>query len=176
MVTDWNPGTQMVRLEKKDGDIYEKQAKDCTPDEKFWYVQTSSAAQEFLKDAPSQKAKTLAMLNGEKFYMYQGAKVPLHPRDKTEWVKTITEELASLRGDIGNALLGGMAVGTQYVANVLSNIADGIYFDSAYAEMRAKWEKEKRRDFNAQMQTVLIILVFLGGLAFIFYLMTHNGL
>lgn len=176
-VKDWNPGTQKIMLVKKDGTVENKTAAQVNEDAdaKAWYIQKSEWAGQVLADGKEALAKTNAILNGEGFYVYNGVKVNLPPRKKTEWVETITEEIANLKGEVGRALLGGSVVGIQYVANVLSNIPDGIYFDAAKAEVEEKVRKEMKNETAKLMEYAIVALLLLGGIGFLFYVFAHFG-
>lgn len=169
-VKDWNPGTDIINLVTADGTLITKQAIEVNkdPDAKAWYLQKSEWAEQLLKNAAEQEAKTQAILNGDDFYlMPNGQKVMLPPRKKSEWVRLITEEIANLKGEVGRAVLGGTAVGVQYVANVLSNVPDGIYFDSAKAEVEEKVRKEMKKKADDIIKTAIAAVIVLGGIGII---------
>ena len=181
-IQDWNPGTETVTLLTHDGhtfdasgtELMQKQAKDCSVSERVWYLKTSDRAEAFLKDAMEAQAKTRAILAGEDFYAYGGKTIELPARKKTEWVSKITEELAHAGGDIGNAILGGVQVTGQYVASVLSNVPDGIYFDSAQAKIEEKVRKEMKKDAGDLMKMAIVALVLMGGIGIILLVLSKN--
>lgn len=164
-IQDWNPGTETANLLMADGSIQPKLAKDCTLEERSWYIKTSEQAANFLADSKAQQAKTLAILHGESFYMDGPLKVELPPRKKTEWVERITGELANLKGEVGNALLGASQVTVQYVANVLSNTPNGVYFDSARAEVEEKIRKEMKKKGDDVIKLAIAAVIVLGGVS-----------
>lgn len=182
VIQDWNPGTEIVTLLTHDGEtfdpsgtqLFQKAAIDCNATERAWYLKTSDKAQGFLRDAMDAQAKTQAMLNGEDFYMAGNVKVMLPARKKTEWVEKITEELANAGGDIGNALIGGAQVTVQYVASVLSNVPNGVYFDSAKGAIEEKVRKELKKDAGDLMKMAIVALLVIGGIAIIGIVLSKN--
>jgi len=173
MIKDWNPGTETVTLLAEDNiTLYHKEAIKCTDEEKSWYIKTSAQAATFLKDTEEQQAKTLAILNGEDFYVQSGQKIPLPPRKKTEWVEKITAELANLKGEVGRAVLGGSLVSTQFVASVLSNTPNGVYFDSARAEIEEKIRKELKKKGDEVIKAAIAAVIVMGGIAIILVVMS----
>lgn len=164
IVRDWNPGTDTVYILQPDGQtMLPKKAIECTPEEKKWYIQASEQADAFLKTAGDQASMTLAILNGQDTYEKNGQRVPLPARAKTEWVGNITKELATMTGGIGSAFLGGAMVTVQYVANILSNTPDGVYFDGAKAEVEEKVRKEMGRKSNDIIKMAIAAVIIIGG-------------
>lgn len=168
LVKDWNPGTDTVTLVNGSGEEQTKLAKDCTPLERDWYVRTSSRFEAQRQDAEADEPRVLAALHGESSYRKPGAPedTPLLPRDKTELVEKITHALASREGLAADAVLGGSAVSKEYVANVLDNVPNGVYFDGALAKIEKK-VRDGLKNEKLDMKQVLMIIGLVGGLAVI---------
>ena len=170
------PYAPIVRLVRGDGQVYHKRASETTSEERAWYVKTSAAASQVAADAQRDKAKTEAILNGDDYYMDGSARVSLQARDKAEWVDAITREIRDSKGMVANAVMRGKVISGQLVARVLSNVPNGLAWDSAKGDVEKMVREEmtglgKYRDLIAMAIAGAIII---GALALATQIFLHG--
>lgn len=135
-----------------------KEAKD-------WYETTCMQAELATKPLEELKSKIEAALKKEKKWFHGKDEQPLPARDRIELVKAITMDLANAKGQMADTIFGGKVITTQYVANVLSHMPDGVYFDAARADIEDKVRKEMKRHADDIIKLAIAAAIVLGAIA-----------
>lgn len=171
IVTDWNPGTELIWLPKTipspglaltaDSEWAQKLAKDATNEEKGWYVDMSTNESQRMdkiqKDFETEKNLVAAAISNEKTYAgADGKPVRLEQRDKFAYTRTLNEAFANAKGSIKDALIGGKTIPAQRVAEIMRGVPNPEYVDALRENIHEQEAKKKKANTEDMMKFVVI--------------------